>query len=130
MDTVTPSPKTPLRDRLATARAQASGLRRQARQTMSKNGGRHRLTLLLAYAIAMVVAIGFYVVASGVYTLACLWIAPETVSPILLSKLADLLFALLCLFLLLPLLPSPVESAQEGKCPVFQRLQTGQARKD
>ena len=101
MDTVTPSPKTPLRDRLSAARAQASCLRRQARQTLNQNGGRHRLTLLLAYAIAMVVAIGFYVVASGVYTLACLWIDPETVSPILLSKLADLLFALLCLFFLL-----------------------------
>ena len=104
MDTVTPSPKTPLRDRLSAARAQASCLRRQARQTLNKNGGRHRLTLLLAYAIAMIVAIGLYAGTSEVYTLTYMWIDPETVSPVLLGSLADLLFALLCLFLLLPLL--------------------------
>lgn len=104
MDTVTPTPKPPLRDRLAATWAQASCLRRQARQTMNKNGGRHRLTLLLAYAVATMVAAGLYVFSSGVYTLIRLLIDLDINAQILLGKLTDLLFALLCLFLLLPLL--------------------------
>lgn len=103
MDTVTPATKTPLRDKLTAAWTQASYLRRQARQTLNRGGGRHRLTLLLAYAIVMTAAVGLYIVASGIYTLVYLLLDPKTVSEALMSGLADLLFALLSIFLLLPL---------------------------
>ena len=104
MDTATASPKKARRDRLADVRAQASNLRRQAGKTLDRSGSRHRLTLLLSYVTAMTVAMGLYVLSSGAYTLASLLINPEVISDDLLSSLADLLFALLCLFILLPLL--------------------------
>ena len=104
MDTVPPSPKISLRDRLAAVWTQASGLRRQARQTLNRNGGRHRLTLTLAYLTALILAGGLYVLSSGVYTLTYVLIGPEIIPGNLLGALADLLLILLCLFLLLPLL--------------------------
>lgn len=104
MDTVTPFPRISLRDRLSAAWTQASGLRRQARQTLNRNGGRHRLTLTLAYLTVLIVAGGIYTLSSGVYTLAHVLTTPAMISDDLLGSLADLLLALLCLFLLLPLL--------------------------
>ena len=104
MDTVTPSPKPSFRDRLAATWTQASCLRRKARQTLNRNGGRHRMTLTLAYLTALVVAGGLYALSSGAYTLAYMLTDPSMISDDLLGALADLLFALLCLFLLLPLL--------------------------
>ena len=104
MDTVTPSPKTSLRDRLSNTWTQASGIRRTARQTLNRNGGRHRLTLTLAYLTALVVAGGLYALSSGAYTLTYTLTDPSMISDALLGALADVLFALLCLFLLLPLL--------------------------
>ena len=125
MDTVTPSPRVPLRDRLSAVWTQASGLRRQARQTLNRNGGRNRLTLTLAYLIVLIVAGGLYVLSSGIYTLAYVLTDPAMISGELLGNLADLLFALLCLFLLLPLLSGiwrlaclmtpPPEDAPAGK---------------